>query len=342
MAKTYDQYMSESGQQTTLDQQRASGQYETAKANWENSSLNQTATAATPTATPTSSYSPTKTFDQYLAESGRQSLLDQIRATPGQYEQEVAKYNAGQSQYATTPQAGPQAGTTATTGLLTTQPTIDLPGIYKSLTESSGVSGLEEQYSNLEKQYIEARNKISDNPFLEASIVDKRLARLKGKFEEEIAPIQNKIATRKADVETQLNLQTKQFDINSQLAQTALSQFTALLDAGALDSASGTDIANITRSTGLSSSVIQSAIENKKTANLSTTIQSFDDGIDEGFIIYTIDPQGNMVNQSKQVTGKSSKADSTLQYSADPGVSAFLSSFMSGNTSTQDISSLWL
>ena len=82
-----------------------------------------------------------------------------------------------------------------------------------------------------------------------------------------------------------LNLQLKQFDINSQVAQQNLNQFTTLLQLGAYDNASGEDLASITRATGMPSSFVQSAINFNKKKNVQTSTISFDDGTNQGFAI---------------------------------------------------------
>lgn len=224
-------------------------------------------------------------------------------------------------------------------------PTIDLKGIYDNLYKTSGIAEKEAELSKAEKDFIEARNKFSNNPYLSTSDMDNRITRIRQKYEQDTAPLRNEIAVKKADIETKLALETKQFDINSQSAQQAIAQFNSLLGMGALDNASGEDIASITRATGMSSGMILSAIQANQNKNLQTSTQSFDDGTEEGFVIYTIDPRGNIVNQVRQVTGKSSKARSTAQYSADPAVSSFLSALLGGNapsaSSSSDISSLW-
>lgn len=211
------------------------------------------------------------------------------------------------------------------------QPTINLPELYKNLQEASGIRQLEEQMSLKEKEKTEALGKINDNPFLSEATRVGRAAKLEELYTNRTGNLQKDIERRKADVETQLNLQTKQFDIQSEQAKQALDQFNTLLSSGALDYATGSDIANITRATGLSSSIIDSAIQAKKISGYDTVTQSFDDGSNEGFIIYTIDKQGNVVNQSRKVTGKSSKAQT--QYSADPVVSAFIKKYMQTQTS---------
>ena len=159
------------------------------------------------------------------------------------------------------------------TGVGITAPqTLDLTGIYNNLYSQSGVSELETQLSNAEKSFNTAVSKINDNPFLsEASRVG-RVQKLSTDYQNSVANLKNDVATKKADIETQLNLQTKQFDINSQAAKDALTQFNNLLSMGALTNASGEDIANLTRSTGLSSSIIQSAIQSSQKQDVNTQV----------------------------------------------------------------------
>lgn len=155
---------------------------------------------------------------------------------------------------------------------ITTPETINLPEMYKGLYESAGISKLEEEYSTKEKEFIEAKAKINDNPFLSEATRVGRIAKLETLFTERTANLLNQIATKKADVETQLNLQTQQFNIESTAAQNALNQFNTLLGMGALDNVSGETIANLTRSTGISSDLIYSAIAANKKKNVNTQV----------------------------------------------------------------------
>lgn len=226
------------------------------------------------------------------------------------------------------------------------QSSLNLPELYQNLYKDLGIADKEEQIKQSEKNYLEARNKIANNPYLSASSMDRRLARIRQQYETETAPIRNEIATKKADIEMQLNLQTKQFDINSEIARQAMDQFNSLLGMGALDRASGEDIAAITRATGLSSSMIQNAIQTQRLSNLQTSIQSFDDGNEEGFVIYSIDPAGNIVNQVRQVTGTSSRAatstidDWAKSYLMGGGAGVNTSTRSGGGYSISDASSL--
>ncbi len=157
-------------------------------------------------------------------------------------------------------------------GLPSVTPTINLPDLYNSLYKDSGVSDLEKKYSDMTTSFNNAQSKINDNPFLsEASRVG-RIQKLATDYQNATANIKNDIATKKADVEMKLNLATKQYDINSQAAKDALSTFNTLLDSGALNNASGEDIANITRSTGISSTMIQSAIDASKAKNIKSQV----------------------------------------------------------------------
>ena len=158
--------------------------------------------------------------------------------------------------------AGAQAGIPGSA--FTPSPTLDLSGLYEGLYESSGIKDIESGLSENSRAYTEAVAKIKDNPYLSEATMTGRLKKLDEKFNADTTNIRNDIAMRKADIETRLNLATKQFDINSQAAQQSLSQFNSLLGMGALDNASGEDIANFTRSTGIPGSMIQSAINVSK------------------------------------------------------------------------------
>lgn len=154
----------------------------------------------------------------------------------------------------------------------TATPTLNLPDLYNTLYKSAGISELEAKYSEQERQMLDAQAKINDNPYMSDATRVGRVAKLNTLFNERSANLKNEIATKKADIETRLNLETKQFDINSQAASQALSRFNTLLSMGALAGASGEDIANITRSTGISSGAIQAAITASQKKDVKTQV----------------------------------------------------------------------
>ena len=200
------------------------------------------------------------------------------------------------------------------------QPSINLPELYKSLYQDAGIKERQEQYSQMEKEFIDAKGAVNDNPFLSEATRVGRVAKLEQLFNERTANIRGEIETRKADVETQLNLQMKQFDINSQVARDALNQFNTLLGLGALDNASGEDIAAITRTTGIPSSMIYSAIEESKKSKIKpANTQVITSTNDAGVVTATVINQdtGEVVKQTslgsignvQTGTGKVSETD---------------------------------
>jgi hypothetical protein len=180
----------------------------------------------------------------------------------------------GMSGASTTPTSG--------TGLPTTTPqaSIDLPKLYEELYKSAGVKDKESELSQKEKDYITAQGKVNNNPFLSEATRVGRLDKLSKDYESRVANLKNDIATSKADVETKLNLQLKQLDLNNQATQLAWQQFNTLLSSGALNNASGESIANITRSTGISSDMIYSVVNAQKAKDVKTSViqSTKDDG----------------------------------------------------------------
>ena len=215
---------------------------------------------------------------------------------------------------------------------MTAPEAINLPKLYESLYASSGIRDIESGLSEKTNQYNAAVAKIKDNPYLSEATMTGRISKLDQKFSADAQNIKNDIAMRKADVETQLNLQTKQFDINNEMAQQAFSQFQSLLSSGALDNASGEDIANITRSTGVSSSMIQSAINANKAKNVKTEMIKFDDGTNQGFAMVNsqtgeiISRQNVAQSEPKKATGggggTNDKAPTIQQLKTDAGKAA--------------------
>lgn len=217
-----------------------------------------------------------------------------------------------------------EAGQSTGGGALNIQPAIDLPGLYKQLQESSGIKELENEYLQKEREFIEAKGKINDNPFLSEATRVGREAKIQKLFDERTANLRKDIETKKADIETQLNLQLKQLDIESNAAQLALSQFNTLLQTGALNNASPEDISAIASRTGMSVGMIQSAVSQSAMGDLS--IQAYDDGINQYYV--TVDQRGNIVN--RQLVGPSKKTGT-----GDGGFdsSAFLAALYQDQTS---------
>ena len=209
---------------------------------------------------------------------------------------------------------GSGAGLGADVTKVLNQPEINLPQLYEQLYAGSGIRDIESDLNAKTMAYNEQVAKIKDNPYLSEATMTGRISKLDQKFSADRQAIQNNISMKKADIETQLNIQTKQFDINSQQAKTAWDQFNNLLSSGALDNASGEDIANLTRATGISSSMIQSAVGVSKAKNApkvekaSTRVIQVDDGTNVNAVVINKDT-GEVIN--RQVIGQSKPAKPT-------------------------------
>lgn len=191
-------------------------------------------------------------------------LNQQQKATTAQY---AAPATTGTP---TTGTPGGVSGVSAITAPATQE--IDLQSLYGNLQTKAGITDLQNKYLEQERAFIEAKGKINDNPYLSEATRVGREAKLTKLFNENTANLQNEIKMRQADVETQMNLAMKQFDINSEIAKTNFTKFNSLLEMGALDNATGEDIANITRSTGISSDMIQSAINARTKKDVETQV----------------------------------------------------------------------
>lgn len=166
----------------------------------------------------------------------------------------------------------PASVSSAGLGVVTPPTTLNLPDLYKNLSTQAGLTDIEKRITEKTNRYNEVQAGINDNPWLSESNRVGRISKLTSDFENGIKTDQNELAMKKQDIQTQLDLATKQFDINSQAAQQAMQQFNALLSMGALDGASGNDIAGITAATGISSDMIQAAINAQKAKNTKTQV----------------------------------------------------------------------
>jgi len=250
----------------------------------------------------------------------------QSAAQQGVSAQQFEKYLADQRAKMGVPQPSPSAGELpramqpssspgSGAGIGYQAPTpIDLPGLYKTLSETAGISTLEQSLADKAKGYADAQSKINDNPFLSEATRVGRIAKLSTDYQNAVKNDQDLLAMKKADIETQLNLQSKQFDINSQAARDALDRFNVLLQSGALDNANGDDIANLTKATGLSSQAIMSAVKANQEKNVQTSVVSYDDGTNQGFAVINT-KTGDII--SRQVVAASKPAAATKATEAE-------------------------
>ena len=223
--------------------------------------------------------------------------------SPGTIQDYLNQQN--QNSQPTIPQpVDPTSGSSSASGMsgasgmaMPEQANINLPDMYKGLHESSGISAIEADLSQKEKEFTEAKGVINDNPWLSEATRVGRIAKIESLFAERTANLRSDVATKKADIETQMNLELKQMDLNSQQTQLAWQQFNTLLDMGALNNASGEDIANWTRQTGISSQMIQSAISEKNKKDVKTSIIQSENDAGEVTVSVINSETGAVINQ---------------------------------------------
>ena len=180
----------------------------------------------------------------------------------------------------------------------TTPEAINLPQLYENFYSQSGIRDVEANINKKTEEYNTQVAKIKDNPYLSEATMSGRIKKLDEKFSADKANLQNQVATKKADIETRLNLETKQFDINSQMARDSLDRFNTLLSSGALDTASANDIANLTRATGLSSQAIQSAVNANKKKNANTQVITSTNDAGEVTAVVIDQNTGEIINKT--------------------------------------------
>ena len=214
--------------------------------------------------------------------------------------------------------ATPTAGTGAGLGVTATTTTPQLQDLYNSLQKTEGITTLQNTITTKTSAYNSQISQINDNPYLSEANRTGRIEKLTTDFNNDIKNDQDALAMKQADVTTQLNLATQQFDINSKAASDALSTFNTLLTSGALSGASGTDIANIATSTGMSTSMVQAAIkaETAKDAPKPQVIQ-FNDGTNTGFVV--VNPDTGAIISKQIVAAAPPTSASVAQEKLDKG-----------------------
>ena len=191
-----------------------------------------------------------------------------------------------------------------------TVPALNLPDLYTSLSKSAGISDMEKELTTKETEYNAQMSKINDDPWLSESDRTGRGAKLTTDYNNDIKTTQDSLTMAKQDIQTQLDLQSKQFDINSAVAKQALDEFNTLLSSGALAGATGADIAAITKATGISSTEIQAAIASQTEKDTPTSVTTVDDGTNQ-YAVTINTKTGQVISKTILAASKPVKATAT-------------------------------
>ncbi len=188
-------------------------------------------------------------------------------------------------------------------------PTLDLVGITNAAyntpeitAASQAITDSQTKLTARQQALATAQTGINDNPFFsEATRVGKSQQLTQqanadfGVIQNEQKIAQGKVDSLKADAAIKVNAAKGQYDINEQTYKDNLSQFNTLLSSGALDNASGSDIAQMALTTGIPTSEIQSMVDaNKAKNNQVQLVQSQDDS--GNLVLLGVDKNGKVVS----------------------------------------------
>lgn len=193
------------------------------------------------------------------------------------------------------------------------KPTLDLNALYeKEITNNpliqeanTAIAAAQGEIQKRRQALAEAEAQINDNPFYSEATRVGKIAKLQEKaqadianFERELALKQDSLAKLRGDAETKIGLATKQYDINRTEYQDNLQKFNMLLQSGAIRNASGSDIAQISAMTGISSDMIGGIINKMKQDEVKPQVITSTD--ENGNLTYAVIDQmtGNLISKN--------------------------------------------
>lgn len=155
---------------------------------------------------------------------------------------------------------------------------------------------------------------ISDNPFMSEATMTGKIAKINKAKEERLSNLNAELNSLtgnynnlQQDAKTQVDLATKNFDIQSTVSQQNISKFNTLLSNGSLSGASSADIANFASSLGIPTSMVQSAINKQKKDNIKTEIKTYTDNSGNVTVAVLDSATGDIISKKSLGTIDASK-----------------------------------
>jgi hypothetical protein len=217
------------------------------------------------------------------------------------------------------------------------QPTIDLNSIYSSAMNSDEIKKLENEYNTKQASYNQAVTSINDNPFASEATRVGKIRRLDESAQRELTSLQNTLAQKKADAQVKVNIATQQYNINNQQYQNELSKLNLLISSGALNNASGSDIASIALSTGMSTSMIKGIQDKMKSDAVKPQVITNTD--DSGNVTVSVIDANTGKRISQSSLGKVGKSDSSGSSNPfKPGTPTYISAINAMSKDLQAVS----
>lgn len=173
----------------------------------------------------------------------------------------------------------------------TGQSSLNIQDLYNKSINSPEILDLNKALTDIDSQIkakkdalTAAETLINDNPFYSTATRSGKISKLNEQANKEINNLieqrnakANDLATKKADVQTSINIALKQYDVNNAEYQKNLGQLNLLLSSGALANASGSDLAGIATATGISTSLLQGMVTAAKQKNVQPHVVTSED-----------------------------------------------------------------
>jgi hypothetical protein len=189
---------------------------------------------------------------------------------------------------------------------------IDLNKMYENAMKDVAITSLEKELADKNTAYSTATTSINDNPYYSEGTRTGHIAKLNTTYQIDKQNLTDQIAQKKADVQTKLNIATQQYNINNQEYQNNLSRLNLLISSGALLNASGSDIASIALSTGMSTSMVKGIMSKMKSDAIKPQVINSEDSSGNVTVSVIDANTGNLISQRSLGTiGKGTSGSST-------------------------------
>ena len=156
-------------------------------------------------------------------------------------------------------------GTTSLNGGASSSGT-NLQSIYDTALNNSGLTELQKQLAEKQSARDAALADINDNPFYTEATRVGKAAKVTQASQNDLNTLQDQIDSAKADAQVRLSIANQQFNIDDKAYQNNLQKLNMLISSGAINNASSSEVAQIARATGLTTSMIK-AIQQKATVS---------------------------------------------------------------------------
>lgn len=172
------------------------------------------------------------------------------------------------------------------------KPSIDVNSVYSASfntpdiqAANKAIADKQAEINSRQKQQTDAEAQINDNPYYSEATRVGKVNSLREKanaditnLTNELGGFQNNLTTLKSDAQTKVDVAMKQYSIDEQSYQDSLSKLNMLSSSGALAGATPQDLAGLSASTGLSTSMLSALSSNSKGANTYLTTATDSDG----------------------------------------------------------------